>query len=314
MECEVKKGENSNPPSLIVALEEQVKTATDKLLLTNFSACLEICHNVVAAARNCEDADPDIVERLDKVREAATVIGIQALAEQGAWRDVIPFVEQVYTHAAACPATIMQMCLLLHAQVREYMVCHTLFNTWLEWDDHVNHPDCGAIVKIYVTTVLAPLGAFNLIPQVVERCSTLTSEERQALLSPKIAASSVQKIPGLVKSVPDHGDQVKDHSLLASDETRSTDEVKSDRPPSGYRIITLYLNLARQLYRRLAKKGWCQQIRRASKLFFLISFIILALIHVQTDVTANFSRAMEVWRTAIRSLSSMWTRPAIKQL
>ena len=47
--------------------------------------------------------------RLAKVREAATVIGIQALAEAGTWREVIPFVQQVYTPIAACPAPIMQM-------------------------------------------------------------------------------------------------------------------------------------------------------------------------------------------------------------
>ena len=47
--------------------------------------------------------------RLAKVREAATVIGIQALAESGTWREVIPFVEQVYTRMATCPAAIMQM-------------------------------------------------------------------------------------------------------------------------------------------------------------------------------------------------------------
>jgi hypothetical protein len=47
--------------------------------------------------------------RLRKVQEAAVVLGIQALAEQGAWRNVVPFVEQVYGHVAACPAQITQM-------------------------------------------------------------------------------------------------------------------------------------------------------------------------------------------------------------
>ena len=55
--------------------------------------------------------------------------------------------------------------LLLHAQVREYLVCHSLVNSWLDWNDHRNHPDSGTIVGIYVTNVLIPLGAFNLIPQ-----------------------------------------------------------------------------------------------------------------------------------------------------
>ena len=68
MECEVRKEENgsvSTPSPPVSVLEEQVKMATDKLLLTNFPACLEICRQVVTAANNCGlDADPDRLERL----------------------------------------------------------------------------------------------------------------------------------------------------------------------------------------------------------------------------------------------------------
>ena len=67
MECEVQKGggdgsEAASAP-LVSILEEQVKIATDKLLLTNFPACLEICRHVTAAANSCENTDPDTVER-----------------------------------------------------------------------------------------------------------------------------------------------------------------------------------------------------------------------------------------------------------
>ena len=67
MECEVQKGggdgNDAASAPLVSVLEEQVKIATDKLLLTNFPACLEICRHVTAVANSCENSDPDTVER-----------------------------------------------------------------------------------------------------------------------------------------------------------------------------------------------------------------------------------------------------------
>ena len=64
MECEVRKeGDDPVPIPVVSILEEQVKVATDKLLLTNFPACLETCRHVTAAASRCDDSDSDTVER-----------------------------------------------------------------------------------------------------------------------------------------------------------------------------------------------------------------------------------------------------------
>ncbi|XP_076469483.1 peroxisome assembly protein 26-like [Babylonia areolata] len=312
MECEVRKGEGDGEgmEQLITVLEEEVKSATDLLLLTDFHTCLDTCHHVIASVQTCGDHDSHSVDRLDKVQEAATVIGIQALAEQGTWREVIPFVENVYTHMAACPAAIMQMCLLLHSHVREYMVCHSLMDAWLEWDDHRHTPESGAIVATYITNVLVPLRAYNLIPQVVERCTVLSSEEKQALLSPRVP-SSPQMDPVPACHVSENNAATKES---AASELHTCGGKDHENKSKCLKIVSVYLNLAKKLWRSLAKRGWCQQLRRASRIFFLISFVLLALLHVQTDVTANFSRAMELWKTAAGALYTWWSRQPPKVL
>lgn len=57
--------------------------------------------------------------------------------------------------------------ILLHAHIREYMLCHSLVNTWLDANSHRSSPDAAVTVRLYVQNVLRPLGAFNLIPQVI---------------------------------------------------------------------------------------------------------------------------------------------------
>lgn len=46
---------------------------------------------------------------LNSIKEAAVIVGIQALAEQGCWQNVIPFVEQAYHQIGACPAKVIHM-------------------------------------------------------------------------------------------------------------------------------------------------------------------------------------------------------------
>jgi hypothetical protein len=48
------------------------------------------------------------------------------------------------------------------------------------------------------------------------------------------------------------------------------------------KMVCMYLDLTRRLWRRVAKRGWCRKIRKVSKLFFLLSFVLLAILHVQT--------------------------------
>ncbi|KAL8589379.1 hypothetical protein ACOMHN_021531 [Nucella lapillus] len=287
MECEVKRGGEGAKGSdhlPVSVLEEEVKTAADQLLLTNFSACLDTCRHVITSVQACEDKDSESVSRLQQVQERATVLGIQALAEQGTWTEVIPFVEQVYSHMATCPATIMQMCILLHSHVREYLVCHSLVDVWLDWGDHRHLPESNAIVSTYVTNVLLPLRAYNLIPQIVERCTALSLEERQALLSPRPLTSAHPDL-GMVSRLSDpstaackDGDtSVKPTPLQACEAIHDGDK------PKGLKVvISTYLRLARRLWRAIAKKGWCLKLRRATKLFFLVSFVLLAILQVQT--------------------------------
>ncbi|KAK7503423.1 hypothetical protein BaRGS_00005344 [Batillaria attramentaria] len=299
MECEVKvKDNNSSGAALCRVLEEQVKAATDKLLLTDFPACVSLCRHIVSAAKSHEDCDSDSYkESLSHVKEAATVLAIQALAEQGLWRDVIPFVEQAYGHVRECPAKVIQMCILLHAHVREYLVCHSLVNNWLDNEKNQSHPESANIVKIYVTNVLVPLGAFNLIPQVVESCVALSPEDKQMLLSPSPPPSESKHLD--VDRLPA---ECRSNSSDTPTEVSPSHEVKKDRAKE---IIPMYVNLVRRLWRSLSKKGWCRKVCRASKVLLLFSFAVLALVHLQTDVVSHFSRAMEVWRTALRVWSAM---------
>lgn len=346
MECEVSnhktKHEGTEDSESLELLGGQLNIATDKLLLTNFQDCFELCRHIVSAAKKLMvDADSDTAERFLKVQEAATAIGIQALAEKGDWRDVIPFVDEVYKHVAASPAQILHMCLLLHAHVREYLVCHSLMNAWLECDQHASLPESKAIVTSYITNVLVPLGAFNMIPQALERSTVFSSEERQQLLSPaawspskgsESSTPTVARSESLVSGYftssdhilgsffsPDHGavcarlspgmdePQVSHQSLSSANnpQIQATDSGDQAKPKVIHKLLSLYMDLARRLWQRVAKRGWCSKIRKVTKLLLVVSFVLLAVLHVQTDVTTNFSRAMVLWKGAFKYLGTV---------
>lgn len=300
MECEVNITEKKDRSSSVLAsvLKEHIRIATDKLLLTDFSACVSLCDHVVAAVKSREESD-GCDARLISLKETATVLAIQALAEQGVWQEVIPYVEKVYGHVRQCPGQIIQMCILLHAHVQEYMVCHSLVNNWLENNRLGGQQDAGRIVKIYVQQVLVPLAAFNLIPQVVDSCPSLTAEDKQMLLSP------CPPTPERNDHSVDRPAQSLDSPAVPPTDTAPVTEDKKDR---GTDIFPMYVNFVRRLWRNAVRKGWCHKVCRVTKVLLLFSFAVLALVQLQTDSVSHFSRAMEVWRMTVRVWHSMWKK------
>ncbi|XP_025106967.1 uncharacterized protein LOC112571848 isoform X2 [Pomacea canaliculata] len=195
-------------------------------------------------------------ECLNSIKEAAVIVGIQALAEQGCWQNVIPFVEQAYHQIGACPAKVIHMCILLHAHIREYMLCHSLVNTWLDANSHRSSPDAAVTVRLYVQNVLRPLGAFNLIPQVVDSCPALSSTEREALLSP-------HSTPPKTTYERQNDPSEPCNNLPSSDAEPTAGKTRTAKSQDSG-ILASYVDLARQLLRKAARKGWCRQMLLAT--------------------------------------------------
>ncbi|PVD25344.1 hypothetical protein C0Q70_15844 [Pomacea canaliculata] len=291
----VSKKERSH---LVGQLEEQVKAATDMLLKTDFPACFSLCERIIAASISNAELSGDNTESLNSIKEAAVIVGIQALAEQGCWQNVIPFVEQAYHQIGACPAKVIHMCILLHAHIREYMLCHSLVNTWLDANSHRSSPDAAVTVRLYVQNVLRPLGAFNLIPQVVDSCPALSSTEREALLSP-------HSTPPKTTYERQNDPSEPCNNLPSSDAEPTAGKTRTAKSQDSG-ILASYVDLARQLLRKAARKGWCRQACRATKCLLFLSIALLAIVSIQNDVVSNFSRTMVIWKKAIEMWTSFW--------
>uniref|UniRef100_A0A0B7B761 Uncharacterized protein n=1 Tax=Arion vulgaris TaxID=1028688 RepID=A0A0B7B761_9EUPU len=150
--------------------------AVNMFVMTKFDQCFCECKELIKAAK-CEPEQ----ERNHKLIEAATALGIQALAETDTWYCVIAFITDVYGTVDLCPPSIIQLCTLLHAQVKEYLPCHKVVEMWLKNSHNQNHKQYSQVVRTYAYHILCPTGSYELLKEIAENCDSLTQTERAAL-------------------------------------------------------------------------------------------------------------------------------------
>ncbi|RUS70661.1 hypothetical protein EGW08_021582 [Elysia chlorotica] len=151
--------------------------AVDLFVMTKFEKCLQVCCNVIESSKY----EPE-QERNNEVIEAAAALGIQALAEMDQWHHTVSFIIEVYGAIHLCTARIIQVCILLHAHVEEYLPCHKLVQTWLTHPDNVTSKQCAQVIRVYSEHILLPLGQFGVLEEIVRSCPGLSKEESLALL------------------------------------------------------------------------------------------------------------------------------------
>ncbi|XP_046583055.1 peroxisome assembly protein 26-like [Haliotis rubra] len=266
-------------------LEQTVEKASDLLLCRDFDRCLVHCSEVIDRIRHT----PSFQSYVDSL----CIVTIQAFAELDQWDAVLPFVQRIYKNIDNCPVRIIQLCLLLHVKVKEYIKCHAIAKTWLQKDRNRQCPQYSDVVKLYVQRVLVPLGAYNLIPQLVDSCQGLGDAEKDAMLSPMRALHS------------DAGKTARGgitHSLAEPEEEKNITRQET-RARRGFAHLELVKSL-----RRVSNKllQWVGRLRLspAWRLVFLVTLAALAFVNsFNSDMMTGYGRLM----TMVTSATKLWS-------
>ncbi|XP_060588071.1 peroxisome assembly protein 26-like [Ruditapes philippinarum] len=154
-----------------------VDRATDNLLLKDFVDCRYTCLCGITRAKQFieDERAQDCIERL-------CVLCIQALAEMNKWQDVLPLIQDVYNNIELCPSLVIQLCILLHARVKEYSQCHALASLWLRNEDNSYKPGYDRVAALYIEHVMLPQDRFLLVPQFLNSCTFLTQDMKDKML------------------------------------------------------------------------------------------------------------------------------------
>ncbi|XP_041347326.1 uncharacterized protein LOC121367279 [Gigantopelta aegis] len=219
-----------------------------------------------------------------------TVLAIQAYAELNQWDLVLPFVQNVYGNVESCPARVIQLCLLLHARVKQFVQCHAMAKVWLQYNASTGIEGYTDVAKLYVRQILIPLGAYNLVAQFVEGCSELTFTDKQMLLSP--VNKSEEEVFRFEKKQSTHC------SREVSDERVSEHggEVTAEKYSAGEKrfrtIRTLWCVLQKALARWKDWKVW--------RILVMLTLGTMALLHTQFgDSFCGLNHAIKVWEAII---------------
>lgn len=287
----------SNSPNLAEAV--------DFFVMRKFVECYAKCNEVICSAK-CEPEQ----ESNQSVIEASAALGIQALAETNLWEQAIAFICEVYGSVHLCPPRIIQVCILLHAHVKEYLPCHSLVQQWFENPHNRNNKQCAQVIKIYSSHILHPTGCVETLRDLVQSCHVLSESEKASLLQ----CHKIEKVTELddvskTKSLPcKEGMSSKPCDPLDLDkhyedgqEGRNDDYLDVSKPPY-YSINDIFEGCYKQLVSFLKAKlaPWQQRMC----LLFMAVLAVISLIQSQSgDPVSSLGRLVILWRTFLSKMS-----------
>lgn len=293
--------------------------AVDLFVMTKFEKSLQVCCDVIKTAK-CEPEQ----ERNNEVIEAAAALGIQALAEMDQWQHTISFIIDVYGAIHLCPARIVQVCILLHAHVEEYLPCHKLVKTWLAHPDNLSSKHCAQVIRVYGEHILLPLGQFGILEDIVNSCSSLSKEEKVSLL--ELPQTGRYKDAKATRNETDH---VPSQLLFTSEDEEIENETAEERhysffdkscksslpsaiqketAPSHHepqRLLALCKRLYSSFYGYMTTH-WKEKFT----LLLMAAFALWALVQTQTgDSMSNLGRLVILWQGFLQRIKWLATRP-----
>jgi len=160
-------------------LSPSLAEAVDFFVMRKFSDCFMKCNDVIRSAKSEPEND-----RNDELICASTSLGIQALAETNQWSSALHFVTDVYGSVALCPSRVLQVSILLHAHVKEYLACQNIVQHWFENPINRESKHCAQVLRVYRDHILVPLGDLGDLHSLSSRCPGLSPEAQQSLLQP----------------------------------------------------------------------------------------------------------------------------------
>ncbi|KAK2152330.1 hypothetical protein LSH36_333g03035 [Paralvinella palmiformis] len=153
-----------------------LKHANTLLLCKQFDKCLSVSLEELKIIRRNNE-----VKSFDNLKEALSVLAIQAYAELDRWQEVLPFVTSIYMTLEEVPANIIQLCILLHASMKDYLTCAALANVWLRNPKNYcpeSEDKYLETIDIYVGHVLIPANRWDDMQTFLDNCPGLSPERK----------------------------------------------------------------------------------------------------------------------------------------
>ncbi|XP_062850757.1 peroxisome assembly protein 26 [Trichomycterus rosablanca] len=130
-------------------------TAIEHLIRNDFHPAFDTCEKGLELLAS-SDGQEDI--RHGEIKASLCIVGIQALAEQNQWCDVLTWAIRHYGEIEQIPAKIMQMCIILYTKVAEQAAVQELVRTWLHCSVNANLSGYSSVAELYLLHILLPLG------------------------------------------------------------------------------------------------------------------------------------------------------------
>ncbi|XP_066489782.1 peroxisome assembly protein 26 isoform X2 [Tiliqua scincoides] len=118
------------------------------------------------------------VSSSEELKCSLCVVGIQALAEMNRWREVLPWILRYYQNPECLPPKVLELCLLLHSQVKEPHVMLEVGGDWLKNATNQHLPSYSLLFQLHLFYVLLPLGHFAEAEELVQGCQALTKQQQ----------------------------------------------------------------------------------------------------------------------------------------
>ncbi|KAI0219977.1 hypothetical protein LSAT2_028535 [Lamellibrachia satsuma] len=192
---------------------EIIVEANDLFLHKHFGKCLDVCQRYSKEAKTHLE-DPGAIS----ATEVFSVLAIQSYAELNQWEQVLPFVTEQYSGIEQCTSSVVQLCILLHAQVQDYATCTAIAHIWLHHPDNCHRHDYAVVSELFITHVLIPQRRWEDIPAFIDSCSGLDAKTKSTYMK-HVWSLRHQEEQENINEIEDLGTNV--------------DEPTSDQPLSG---------------------------------------------------------------------------------
>ncbi|XP_045190752.2 uncharacterized protein LOC123547591 [Mercenaria mercenaria] len=269
-------------------LNSFIERATENLLLKDFEDCQSACTcGITRAKQFIED------ERAESCIERLCVLCIQALAEMNKWQDVLPLIQDVYSSIELCPCTVIQLCILLHARVKEYSQCHALASLWLRNEDNSYKPGYDRVAALYIEHVMLPQGRFLLVPQFLNSCTFLSQDVKDKMLI------QCEKLNAKVK-----GDSVKTDTSEEKDPVQSNPDMEEITDETESPVVKYMKYFGCLLASKLTFPTFDILWKIAVA---VVSCCVLAKLLLKGDSTVQFGKLTVIWQNLLKTLKAIFT-------
>ncbi|XP_052772698.1 peroxisome assembly protein 26-like [Mya arenaria] len=273
-----------------------VEKAKECLLLRQFKRCHKMCLAGISVAKTQSDE-----ARAEETVERLCVVCIQALAELDQWQDVLPMIQNVYGGVETCPATVIQLCILMHVKVKEFSQCHAVASIWLRSENNSRKTGYDRVATLFVIKVMIPRGQFQLIPPFLNNNTHLKQDSISAILKECESVhtrleTEIEKSEKCVKT--------ELSSQTDSDQPDSITEETDQTDQDSMSVLQYVKYFGCMIASKLAYPSISMLLKIAAASVAMAMFLKISL---DGDLLSRLGQATLLWENAIQILKTVFS-------